>query len=69
MDPANQREAVREAMLDVEEGADMIMVKPAFTYLDVVARVRDATDLPLAAYCVERRVRDAASCSGRRRVR
>ena len=52
MDPANQREAVREAMLDVEEGADMIMVKPALTYLDVVARVRDATDLPLAAYCV-----------------
>jgi porphobilinogen synthase len=52
MDPANQREAVREAMLDVEEGADMVMVKPAMTYLDVVARVRDATDLPLAAYCV-----------------
>jgi porphobilinogen synthase len=52
MDPANQREAVREAMLDVEEGADMVMVKPALTYLDVVARVRDATDLPLAAYCV-----------------
>jgi porphobilinogen synthase len=52
MDPANQREAVREALLDVEEGADMVMVKPALTYLDVVARVRDATDLPLAAYCV-----------------
>jgi porphobilinogen synthase len=52
MDSANQREAVREAMLDVEEGADMVMVKPALTYLDVVARVRDATDLPLAAYCV-----------------
>jgi porphobilinogen synthase len=52
MDPANQREAVREAMLDVEEGADMVMVKPALTYLDVVARVRDATDLPLAGYCV-----------------
>jgi porphobilinogen synthase len=52
MDPANQREAVREAILDVEEGADMVMVKPAMTYLDVVARVRDATDLPLAAYCV-----------------
>ena len=51
MDPPNQREAVREAMLDVEEGADMIMVKPAMSYLDVVARVRDATDLPLAAYC------------------
>jgi porphobilinogen synthase len=52
MDSANQREAVREALLDVEEGADMVMVKPALTYLDVVARVRDATDLPLAAYCV-----------------
>ena len=52
MDSANQREAVREAILDVEEGADMVMVKPALTYLDVVARVRDATDLPLAAYCV-----------------
>ncbi|MGA7988831.1 MAG: porphobilinogen synthase [Candidatus Dormiibacterota bacterium] len=52
MDSANQREAVREAMLDVAEGADMVMVKPALTYLDVVARVRDATDLPLAAYCV-----------------
>jgi porphobilinogen synthase len=52
MDPANQREAVREAILDAEEGADMVMVKPALTYLDVVARVRDATDLPLAAYCV-----------------
>ena len=51
MNPANQREAVREAILDVEEGADMVMVKPALTYLDVVARVRDATDLPLAAYC------------------
>ena len=52
MDASNQREAVREAILDVEEGADMVMVKPALTYLDVVARVRDATDLPLAAYCV-----------------
>jgi porphobilinogen synthase len=52
MDPANQREAVREAILDVAEGADMVMVKPALTYLDVVARVRDATDVPLAAYCV-----------------
>jgi porphobilinogen synthase len=52
MDIANQREAVREALLDVEEGADMVMVKPALTYLDVVARVHDVTDLPLAAYCV-----------------
>jgi porphobilinogen synthase len=52
MDVANQREAVRETLLDIEEGADMVMVKPALTCLDVVARVRDATDLPLAAYCV-----------------
>jgi porphobilinogen synthase len=52
MDVANQREAVREALIDVDEGADLLMVKPALTALDVVARVRDATDLPLAAYCV-----------------
>ena len=52
MDVANQREAVREVLLDVEEGADMVMVKPALLALDVVARVRDVTDLPLAAYCV-----------------
>ena len=52
MDPANGREAVREALLDVEEGADVVMVKPALPYLDVIARVRDATRLPIAAYCV-----------------
>src|SRR5205807_1473520 len=52
MDVANQREAVREVQLDIDEGADMVMVKPALTALDVVARVRDSTDLPLAAYCV-----------------
>jgi len=52
MDPANAREAVREALLDAGEGADMVMVKPAATYLDVIARVRAATDLPLAAYHV-----------------
>ena len=52
MDVANQREAVRETLLDIDEGADMVMVKPAMTALDVVARVRDATDLPLCAYCV-----------------
>jgi porphobilinogen synthase len=52
MQPANAREAVREALLDVEEGADMVMVKPALTYLDVLARVRDAVDVPVAAYCV-----------------
>jgi porphobilinogen synthase len=52
MDPANGREAVREVLLDVGEGADMVMVKPAATYLDVIARVREATLLPLAAYHV-----------------
>jgi porphobilinogen synthase len=51
MDVANPREAEREALLDVEEGADMVMVKPALTFLDVVTRVRDVTELPLAAYC------------------
>jgi len=52
MDPANVREAMREIELDVEEGADMIMVKPAMPYLDVIAAARDRFDLPLAAYQV-----------------
>ncbi|HEY2335616.1 MAG TPA: porphobilinogen synthase [Solirubrobacterales bacterium] len=52
MDPANAAEAVREAELDLEEGADMLMVKPATAYLDVVRRVKDATAAPLAAYHV-----------------
>jgi porphobilinogen synthase len=52
MDVANGREAVRETLLDIDEGADLVMVKPAITALDVISRVRDATDLPLAAYCV-----------------
>jgi porphobilinogen synthase len=52
MDPANAREAVREATIDVEEGADVVMVKPALPYLDVVARVRDAVPVPVAAYHV-----------------
>ncbi len=52
MDPGNVREALRELALDEEEGADMVMVKPALPYLDVVARVRDATSLPLGAYNV-----------------
>jgi porphobilinogen synthase len=50
MDPANGTEAVREALLDVEEGADMLMVKPALPYLDIIRRVKDATQLPLVAY-------------------
>jgi porphobilinogen synthase len=52
MDPANVREAMREIALDIEEGADMIMVKPALPYLDVIAAARDRFDLPLAAYQV-----------------
>jgi porphobilinogen synthase len=52
MDPANAREALREAELDVAEGADMLMVKPALPYLDVLRAVREATNLPLAAYNV-----------------
>src|SRR5215207_638475 len=52
MDPANGDEAVREALLDVQEGADLVMVKPAVPYLDVVRRIKDATRLPVAAYHV-----------------
>jgi porphobilinogen synthase len=52
MDPANAREALVETALDVEEGADMVIVKPALPYLDVLRRVRETTDLPLAAYNV-----------------
>jgi porphobilinogen synthase len=52
MDPANGDEALREVLLDVEEGADMIMVKPALPYLDVVRRVKEATRLPLVAFNV-----------------
>ena len=52
MDPANGREAVREARADEAEGADILMVKPALSYLDVVAAVRAATTLPVAAYQV-----------------
>ncbi|MBK6440295.1 porphobilinogen synthase [Candidatus Neomicrothrix sp.] len=51
-DPANAREAAEEIRLDIAEGADMVMVKPALTYLDVIARVRDQVDVPLAAYQV-----------------
>jgi len=52
MDPANVREAMREVALDVEEGADIVMVKPALAYLDVIQRVRERFDLPVAAYAV-----------------
>jgi porphobilinogen synthase len=52
MDAANAREAIAEVLLDVDEGADMVMVKPALAYLDVIADVRDAVDVPVAAYHV-----------------
>jgi porphobilinogen synthase len=52
MDPGNGREALREVELDIAEGADIVMVKPAITYLDVIARVKDAFDFPTAAYHV-----------------
>ena len=52
MDPANVREALREVRLDVEEGADLVMVKPALPYLDVIRAVKEATDRPVAAYNV-----------------
>ena len=52
MDPANAVEAIKEAILDMEEGADMIMVKPAISYLDIVIRVREECLLPLVAFNV-----------------
>lgn len=52
MDPANGREALREAQLDIEEGADILMVKPALAYLDIIYRVREASSLPVAAFHV-----------------
>ena len=66
MDPGNAREALREALLDVEEGADVVMVKPALPYLDVIRRIADATTLPIAAYNVsgEYAMVQAASAAG-----
>src|SRR5580658_2720528 len=66
MDGANLREAMREIKLDIEEGADMIMVKPAMPYLDVIAAARDRFDLPLAAYQVsgEYAMIEAAASNG-----
>jgi porphobilinogen synthase len=52
MDPANAQEALREVSMDVEEGADVVMVKPALPYLDVICRIREEFDLPVAAYNV-----------------
>jgi porphobilinogen synthase len=65
-DPANVREALREVALDVAEGADIVMVKPALGYLDVVRAVRDAVDIPIAAYNVsgEYAMVEAAAANG-----
>jgi porphobilinogen synthase len=52
MDPANAREALKEVEMDLDEGADMVMVKPALPYLDIIRRVRDEFDVPVAAYNV-----------------
>ncbi len=52
MDPANKREAIREVLLDISEGADIVMVKPALSYLDVIAQVRSKVNVPVAAYQV-----------------
>jgi porphobilinogen synthase len=52
MDPANRREALKEAALDIEEGADILMVKPALSYLDIISDVKDSFDVPVAAYNV-----------------
>jgi porphobilinogen synthase len=52
MDPANAREALKEVALDIEEGADLVMLKPALPYLDVIRRVRDKFDVPVGAYNV-----------------
>ena len=77
MDPANVREALRECELDVEEGADVLMVKPALPYLDVIRAVRADFDLPVAAYNVSgeyamvkaaARARLARRAAGRARV-
>ena len=52
MDPANSNEAIREVMYDIEEGADIVMVKPALSYLDIIRRVKDNSRMPIAAYNV-----------------
>ena len=65
-DPANALEGVREALLDVEQGADIVMVKPALAYLDVIRQVRDAVDIPVAAYNIsgEYAMVEAAAANG-----
>jgi porphobilinogen synthase len=65
-DPANSREAIREVLLDIDEGADIVMVKPALSYLDVIADVRAAVDVPVAAYNIsgEMAMVEAAAANG-----
>jgi len=65
-DPANARESLREVRLDIEEGADMVMVKPAMSYLDIVRQIADAVDVPVAAYQVsgEYAMVEAAAANG-----
>ena len=65
-DPANSREAIREVLLDVAEGADLVMVKPALSYLDVIRDVREAVDVPVAAYNIsgEMAMVEAAAANG-----
>ena len=66
MDPTNGREALLETILDIAEGADLVMVKPALSYLDVIARVHDRVDVPLGAYHVsgEYAMVEAAAANG-----
>jgi len=66
MDPANRREAIKEVLLDLEEGADLVMVKPALAYLDVIQAVREAVSVPVAAYNVsgEYAMLQAAAANG-----
>ena len=64
MDPANVREALKEVRLDIEEGADMVMVKPALPYLDVIHRVRQSVDVPVAAYHVSGEYAMLAAAAG-----
>ena len=52
MDPANRREALKEVAMDIEEGADIVMVKPALAYLDIISDIKDNFDVPVAAYNV-----------------
>ena len=65
MDPANSREALREAYLDIEENADILMVKPALPYLDIIKMLRDNCELPIAAYNVSGEFSMVAAAAGK----